>query len=171
MSTGSENGHPTLPSTPLSSRQQMTSERSTQIQSGLSNEILSLLKNADEKTLREVMVHCSNALNSSTRSNTVLNTQFSVVHDVLSRDSVTTPTASNEAGTYVMSPSSADIPDGPSFLDNLTEELETLNLREKCGQPGNRKVASQWIVLNPNQTNLPAEDMQTQNFPVESHRG
>ena len=167
MSTGLKNEHPSsstqhpLMSTPLSSRQQRTSEGCTQTPSGQSREIFSLLKNADEKTLREVMIHCQNALNSS-RSNSPLNKQFSVVPNSLSlgKDTAATPTASNEAGTLKMSPSSAAIPDAPEFLDSLTKELETLNLRDKCGQPGKRKVASQWIVVNPQQTNLPAEDME-----------
>lgn len=161
MSTGLQNEH--LPQTPTSSTsQQPTSADGTPTSPDISRQIISLLNNSDDKTLKEVMCHCQNVLNSrkKPRSVSLLDRQFSVLPNVLSV--CNEPTTSNVAGTLLSSPRQ-DEPAGPDFLEKLTEELESLNLREKSGVPGNRKVASQWVISNPQQTNLPSEDMD--NFP------
>ena len=60
----------------------------------------------------------------------------------------------------LLSPGNAHPPESPEyFIQNLTEELESLGLRDKSGTPSRRKVASQWLIRSPQQTNLPSEDL------------
>ena len=128
--------------------------------------------------LREVICHCRNVMNSRSNEN-ALNKQFSIVPEILTIHNVLIgPTTSNEAGSLLLSPSSAQPPESSEdFMQNLTGELESLGLREKSGTPSRRKVSSQWLIKSPHQTNLPSEDLDK--FPhlsklssiVSSHTG
>ena len=121
-----------------------------------------LLSNADDKTLRDIICHCQNFMNSRTKSHDkILDEQFCVIPDMLNEHTSSAgPTTSNEAGSLLLSPTNAHPPESPQeFIENLTEELKTLGLEEKAGTSGRRKVASQWLIKSPQQTNLPSEDL------------
>ena len=190
MSTGFQDGHlniqaPLSPGNAPQSVQhlqvdlppQLTAVSTSQLTAAVTStstteQVLFLFQNADEKTLRDIICHCTNALNKQqiqkvdNNHNSKLGNQFKVIPDVL-----TTPSISNEAGTLLLSPSSTIIPENPTtFLQNLTEEVKSLGLEVKCGTSDNRKVASQWLILdsqnvklpslwNPHKTNLPPDDL------------
>ena len=165
MSTGSENGQSSqtqsdIPSQPPTSTplQQSTAVTSSP---DVKQQVLLLLNDSDDKTLREVICHCRNIIDSRNDTKNILSKQFSVIEDVLfSNMSLAVPTTSNETGTLVLSPSNALPPESPEdFTKNMIEELDTLGLKEKSGTSVRRKVASQWLVKNPQQTNLPSEDL------------
>ena len=147
MSTGFENEHTTPPPPPLSNTSDVTQQ------------VLFLLSGADDKCLREIRCHCRIVLDSQKIADSdTLNRQFSVIPETLSTSNGTVaPTINNEAGSLLMSPSSALPPE--DFMSKLAEELESLGLREKSGIANRRKVASQWLIQSPQNTNLPSEDM------------
>ena len=179
MSTGFKNEQTaeTQPQTPSQSSESSTTQLQTPSQSSPSSttqlhtatmsssdttqQVLLLLSNADDKTLREIICHCNNVMKSRSHTESALNKQFTVVPDVLSScTEPSSPTTSNEVGTLHLNTSSATPPESTDdFVKNLTEELETLGLREKSGTAHRRKVASQWLIKSPHQTNLPSEDM------------
>ena len=115
MSTGSENEQttqtqtsqtqPPIPSLPPSPCQLAVEPPSLDV----SEQVLLLLNNADNKTLREVICHCQNVMKSRIISDdNILNNQFSVVPNVLTAYSESVgPTTSNEAGSLLLSPSNA----------------------------------------------------------------
>ncbi len=125
----------------------------------------SLLDNADDKTLREVIRYSSDMLNvrlkAASDPNLLLN-QFKVVPKILDSYRAAQNTTSNSAGTLLSLPSSTNTvpaPDTSDFMKRLTLEVESLGLSQKSGSSNNRKVASQWIIKDPSQTNLPSSDM------------
>ena len=186
MSTGSENEQltpqtttatpitssnpPTTPTTTTSpttlptptTTASTTSSSSSSSSSITAQQVLSLLSDADSKTLREVICQCQNLLKTrdTSHNDNILAKQFYVTPNILTACSEAVQTSStNEAGTLRLSPARPIQPVAPDFRDQLALELESLGLREKSGSPGRRKVASQWVVVNPSQTNLPSEDM------------
>ena len=166
MSTGLKNEHSTQ--TPRSSRSsshlpphQATEETPSP---DVTQQVISLLCGANDTVLREIICHCQNLINSQSERHSnenILNKQFSVVPDVLDGNIASvSPISSNVAGSLLLSPSNALLPESSDdFISNLTEELETLGLREKSGSTGRRKVASQWLIKSPHQTNIPSEDL------------
>ena len=163
MSTGSQNEHTTQQTPPLHPPSSSSSPNPPPRSSDVTHQVLLLLSNADDKTLREVICHCRNVMNSRPDLNVKkLAEQFTVFSSVLSEPHSETvePTTNNIAGSLMLSFSNAILPDpSENFTEQLTEELETLGLREKSGAPGKRKVSSQWLIKSPQQTNLPSEDL------------
>ena len=128
---------------------------------GPTDQLFNLLKEADSRTLREVICFCNNALNlQQSNSNNALNSQFKVVPSVLSLCSEAQSTSvTNEAGTLLVSPGNNVPCEVDDLMKQVIDEVGTLGLKEKSGSAAKRKVASQWIVKDPLKTNLPSEDM------------
>ena len=127
-------------------------------------QVFAVLNNADDKILRAVICHCQNLIDNKASNNIDINTlrdQFSVVPDILTPHEAVDRITSNSAGTLLLSPSSssASITEVPILLTRLKEEVQTLGLSEKAGSPGRRKVASQWLIKEPQKTNLPSDSM------------
>ena len=128
-------------------------------------QVFAVLNNANDKLLREVICHCQNLIDTRPNNNidiNLLRNQFRVVPNILSEyteiETIDRTTATNSAGTLLLSPSSIP-PEAPSLLERLKEEVQTLGLSEKAGSPGRRKVASQWLIKEPQKTNLPSDGL------------
>ena len=148
---------PQLPPPPIATSSMIT------ISSGLRDQVFAVLNDADIKTLREVIVHCNNLLTERQNiSKNVLFNQFSVIPDILSQCSKNSgESTSIDTGTLLSSPTHATDrqPMASSLFTKVSDEVRTLGLEGKSGSPGKRKVATQWLIKDPQNTNLPSEDM------------
>ena len=164
MSTGLQNGLSSAQNLPLQSENSSI----LRLSAVLRDQVFATLEEADIKTLREVICHCNKLINvQQNNSKSVLFKQFSVTPNILSHCyGQSNGSVSNETGTLI-SPSAEEIKAGhgtpkniiSNASENLITEVKSLGLEERSGSTSRRKVASQWLIKNPQNTNLPSEDM------------
>ena len=160
MSTGSEIEHSSL----SSNHDEPPPQQHTQTTQDLSQQVLTLVKNADIKTLQFIIGQCQDLINkhkSTHVSRENLCSQFRVLPSILTSCSEMVHTT-NDSGSLLLSPGTIGT-NSTKLMDNLKQEVESLGLRDKSGTPRNRKVASQWLIKDPQKTNLPSVDID--NYP------
>lgn len=119
----------------------------------------SLFSQADDRILREIICFNTNLLHERSKikvcnPETLLD-QFKVVPDVLSAFR-SAQTSSNSAGTLLVD--EIEKPDTSQFMAGLLGEVKSMNLHQD-NLTAKSKVATQWVVRNPSDTNLPSVDM------------